>query len=87
MAATLQDLKLSFSLRNEQRTALKSFLEKKDVFRVLPTGYGKSFVVGLHSLNPPFATLTHGNFCRSDYVTFFVALIGCSAILLRAEGT
>ena len=24
---------------------------------------------------------------RSDYVTFFVALIGCSAILLRAEGT
>ena len=42
LAATLQDLKLSFSLRNEQRTALKSFLEKKDVFRVLPTGYGKS---------------------------------------------
>ena len=31
LAATLQDLKLSFSLRNEQRTALKSFLEKKDV--------------------------------------------------------
>ena len=27
------------------------------------------------------------NFRRSDYVTFFVALIGCSAILLRAEGT
>ena len=29
LAATLQDLKLSFSLRNEQRTALKSFLERK----------------------------------------------------------
>ena len=28
-------LKLTFSLRKEQRTALKSFLEKKDVFRVL----------------------------------------------------
>ena len=27
------------------------------------------------------------NFRRSDYVTFFVALIGCSDILLRAEGT
>ena len=27
------------------------------------------------------------NFRRSDYVTFFIALIGCSAILLRAEGT
>ena len=45
LAATLQDLKLSFSLRNEQRTALKSFLEKKDVFRVLPTGYGKSLIL------------------------------------------
>ena len=58
LAATLQDLKLTFSLRKEQRTELKSFLEKKDVFRVL-----------------------------INYVTFFVALIGCSAILLRAEGT
>ena len=87
LAATLQDLKLSFSLRNVQRTALKSFLEKKDVFRVLPTGYGKSFVVGLHSLNPPFATLPHGHFRRSDYVAFFVALIGCSSVLVRAGRT
>ena len=51
LAATLQDLKLSFSLRNEQRTALKSFLEKKDVFRVLPTGYGKSYVVSILSIH------------------------------------
>ena len=35
LAATLQDLKLTFSLRKERRTALKSFLEKKDVFGVL----------------------------------------------------
>ena len=35
LAATLQDLKLTFSLRKEQRTALKSFLKNKDVFRVL----------------------------------------------------
>ena len=35
LAATLQDLKLTFSLRKEQRTALKSFLEKKYGFRVL----------------------------------------------------
>ena len=35
LAATLQDLKLTFSLRREQRTALKSFLEKKYVFGVL----------------------------------------------------
>ena len=61
LAATLQDLKLTFSLRKEQRTALKSFLENKYVFRVLI-----NYVVS---------------------VTFFIALIGCSAILLRAEGT
>ena len=35
LAATLQDLKLTFSLRREQRTALKSFLENKYVFVVL----------------------------------------------------
>ena len=33
-AKTLQDLKFTFSLRREQRTALKSFLENKYVFRV-----------------------------------------------------
>ena len=32
LAVTLQDLKLTFYLRKEQRKALKSFLEKKDVF-------------------------------------------------------
>ena len=35
LAATLQDLKLTFSLRKEQRMALKSFLENKYVFGVL----------------------------------------------------
>ena len=65
LAVTLQDLKLTFYLRKEQRTALKYFLEKKYVFRVLI-----NYVVR-----------------ASDYVTFFVALIGCSAILLRAKGT
>ena len=35
LAATLQDLKLTFTLREEQRKALKSFLENKYVFGVL----------------------------------------------------
>ena len=35
LAVTLKDLKLTFSLRTEQRTALKSFLENKYVFGVL----------------------------------------------------
>ena len=43
----LEDLEFSFSLRKEQRTALKSFLKKEDVFRVLPTGYGKSLIYQL----------------------------------------
>ena len=45
LATTLQDLNLPFSLRNEQRTALKSFLEKKDVFGFLPTRYVKSLIL------------------------------------------
>ena len=35
LATTLQGLKLTFSLRKEQRTALKSFLKNKYVFVVL----------------------------------------------------
>lgn len=45
LAATLDDLKIHFSLREEQKMALKLFLwEKRDVFGVLPTGYGKSLI-------------------------------------------
>ncbi len=51
LAATLEDFKLNFSLKLEQRTALESFKKKEDI----------------------------------KYVIFFVALVGCSAILLRAE--
>jgi hypothetical protein len=45
LVTTLQDFQLSFSLSNEQRTALKSFLEKKDVFGFLPTRYVKSLIL------------------------------------------
>ena len=37
-------LKGKFSLKMEQRTALESFLERKDVFALLPTGFGKSLI-------------------------------------------
>ena len=56
LAATLQDLKLTFN------------------FTILPQSTIRN-------------TSPWTNFRRSDYVTFFVALIGCSAILLLAEGT
>lgn len=50
LAATLEDLNFHFPLRDEQITALKCFLEKKDVFGVLPTGYGKSLIYQLAPL-------------------------------------
>ena len=67
LAATLKDLNIHFSLRDEQITALKCFLEKRDVFGVLPTGYGKSLTT-LHHLLP-------GALATSPLL---VALIGCS---------
>ena len=48
LASTLKELNLSFSLKVEQETALKSFISKKDVFGVLPTGYGKSLIYRRH---------------------------------------
>ena len=41
LASVLEELDLSFSLKVEEEYALKSFISKKDVFAVLPTGYGK----------------------------------------------
>ena len=45
-----KELKLNFSLKKEQITALKSFILKRDVFGVLPTGYGKSLIYQLAPL-------------------------------------
>eukprot|EP00732_Lithocolla_globosa_P001211 Lithocolla_globosa_v1_NODE_564_length_3732_cov_103.183302.p2 type:complete len:176 gc:universal NODE_564_length_3732_cov_103.183302:2285-1758(-) len=36
-----------FSLKSQQETAVVSILEGKDVFAVLPTGYGKTFILVL----------------------------------------
>ena len=50
LAATMNELDLAFSLKEEQKTALESFLCKKDVFAVLQTGYGKSLIYQLAPL-------------------------------------
>ena len=50
LAATIEDLNLSFPLKEEQKTALKAFLCKTDVFAVLPTRYCKSLISGLAPL-------------------------------------
>ena len=44
LAATMNELDLAFYLKEEQETALESFLCKKGVFAVLPFVYGKSLI-------------------------------------------
>ena len=70
LADTMNELDLAFSLKEEQKTALESFLCKKGVFAVLPTGYGKSLIYQL----APLVAKRMG----------FIVVIGRSVIQLRA---
>ena len=45
VAAVLDEFKGKFSLKIQQRVALKAFVAEKDVFAMLPTGFGKSLKV------------------------------------------
>ena len=38
----LEDIDSAFILKEEQRNAIKAFVDRKDVFAVLPTEFGKS---------------------------------------------
>ena len=40
---------LHFEVKQEQRIAVNSLLEGRDVFAVMPTGFGKSFIFQLFS--------------------------------------
>lgn len=46
----LSNLERKFILKEEQRLALKDFIAKKDVFALLPTGFGKSLIYQLAPL-------------------------------------
>ena len=50
LATTMNELDLAFSLKEGQKTALESFLRKKDVFAGLPTRYGNSLIYQLAPL-------------------------------------
>ena len=45
--AVLKRLTVKITLKPEQRSALKAFIDKRDVFCVLPTGFGKSLIYQL----------------------------------------
>ena len=78
LECTLNDLELNFTLKNEQITALKSFILKRDVVGVLPTGYGKSVI---YQLAPLVASVS-----VALTTSIPLSLIGSSDSLLRAGG-
>ena len=45
----LEDINSAFILKEEQRNAIKAFVNGKYVFAVLPTGFGKSLI---YRVNP-----------------------------------
>ena len=42
--SVLEDIDSTFIFKEEQRNAIKAFVDRKDVFAVLPTGSGKSLM-------------------------------------------
>ncbi|ROL28095.1 ATP-dependent DNA helicase Q-like 3 [Anabarilius grahami] len=47
IASVIEDIDSALILKEEQRTAIKAFVDGKDVFAVLPTGFGKSLIYQL----------------------------------------
>ena len=79
LAATIKELDLAFTLKVEQKTALKAFVCKKDGFAVLPTGYGISLMISLSVSSA--GSLAYG---ALDTVSPCILLIGHSVFQLRA---
>src|SRR4029434_649604 len=50
----LEDIDSTFILKEEQRNAIKAFVDRKDVFAVLPTGFSKNRI---YQLAPLMTTL------------------------------
>ena len=47
LESVLEDIYSAFILKEEQRNAIKAFVNRKDVFAVLPTGSVKSLIYQL----------------------------------------
>ena len=52
--SVLEDIDSAFILKEEQRNAIKAFVDRKYVFAVLPTGFGKNCI---YQLAPMTTTL------------------------------
>ena len=48
--SVLEDMDSTFILKEEQRNAIKAFVDGKYVFAVLPTGFGKSLIYQVHPI-------------------------------------
>ena len=69
--SVLEDIDSTFIFKEEQRNAIKAFVDRKDVFAVLPTGSSKSLIYQLAR----WSTLW----------SYYVALIGSRYIQLSEE--
>ena len=49
--SVLEDIDSAFILKEEQRNAIKAFVDGKYVFAVLPTGFGKSLIYQVYPLS------------------------------------
>ena len=47
LESVLENIDSTFILKEEQRNAIKAFVDRKDVFAVLPTGFCKSLIYQL----------------------------------------
>ena len=57
--SVLGDIDSALILKEEQRNAIKAFVDRKYVFAILPTGFGKSLI---YQLAPMVAKkMGHGN--------------------------
>ena len=45
--SVLEDIDSTFIWKEEQRNAIKAFVDRKDIFAVLPTGFSKSLMYQL----------------------------------------
>lgn len=85
LSAILEELNLGFSLKDEQKEALESFVLKKDVFAVLPTGYGKSLIYQLAPLVAKRMELSEMVIADSHrYITCYIDLLHGTSFSVRA---